>query len=120
MSSLHPYDPFAAEDAGPTFGDNLRSTARGTHRVTRGIGWLFKGRIRFFVVIALALILAGGCSPVAFLLPDKSNHQIAQEDAAKAAQETQQAAAKAPADLDALARQVRAEMQREAQDGGAR
>lgn len=116
---LAPYDPFAP-DEGPTFGDHAKSTARGARGVARFGAWFFKGKLRFFLVIAAAPVLAGGCNPVGFLFPDQSHHQIAQEDAAKAAQERQDAAQESPADLDSLARQVRAEMKRQAQAGGAR
>ncbi|MGV9794450.1 hypothetical protein [Gordonia sp. NPDC003422] len=117
-SPLSPYDPFAEE--GPTFGDNVKSTARGARATARFGGWFFRGKIRFFLVIAIALVLAGGCNPVGFLFPDKSNHQIAQEDAQKQAQERQESAKESPADLNSLARQIRDEMKRQAQDGGAR
>lgn len=119
-SPIAPYDPFGP-DEGPSFGDHARSTARATGKVTRGVSWFFKGRLRFMLVVAAALILAGGCNPTGFLFPDKSHHEVAQEDAQKAAQQAQEAATESPADLDDLARQVRAEMQRQATEaGGAR
>ncbi|MCF3937186.1 hypothetical protein [Gordonia tangerina] len=109
------YDPFADPVREGEWRESAGVAGRNARRIARGTAWLFRGKARFMLVIALALILAAGCNPAGWIFPDQSDSKTDRE---QVQQETQQRAESSPADLGAIAKTIRESMVRQA--GGAR